>query len=69
MAEYVANIIRHRVGIVTGKLYYPNSTIKNAGMIIREDGKLNYLFEGLPKGCNGYMNRQSMQQNVSIVSL
>ena len=69
LAEYVANIIRHRVGIVTGKLYYPNSTIKNAGMIIREDGKLNYLFEGLPKGCNGYMNRQSMQQNVSIVSL
>lgn len=67
--ELTSNIMRSQVGIVSGKLYYHNSTIKNAGMIVGKNGTIEYLFEGLPKGCNGYMNRQSMQQNVSLVSL
>lgn len=66
--EFVANIERPGVGIVGGKLYYPNGVIKNAGMIMGRHGGIDYVFEGLPKVCSGYMNRQSMQQNLSVVS-
>lgn len=67
--ELVSNSMRKRVGIVGGKIYYPNRTIKNTGIVLGKGGKIEYLFEHLPKACRGYMNRPSMQQNLNIVTL
>lgn len=67
--ELISNSMRKCVGIVGGKLYYPNRTIKNTGIVLGKEGKIEYLFEHLPKACRGYMNRPSMQQNLNIVTL
>lgn len=68
LTELVANIIRKGVGIVGGKLYYPSQTIYHAGLAQKKDGTAEAVFRGLPKVCIGYMNRQSMQQNVYAVT-
>lgn len=69
MEEFVSIINRAKVGIVGGKLYYPDLKIKNAGLIIDRDGKIVNVFENLPKVCSGYMNRESLQQDLSAVIL
>lgn len=67
--EFASNIIRDEVGIVGGKLYYSNNTIKNAGLLIKDDRSIKEVFKGLPQECVGYMNRQSIQQNMEAVIL
>lgn len=68
LTELAANIVRKDVGVVGGKLYYPNQTIYHAGLVCGTDGIIKPIFRGLPKSCIGYMNRQSMQQNMYAVS-
>lgn len=64
---FVSNAMRENVGAVGGKMYFSNGTIKNAGLFIKTDGAIEEVFKKLPKSCMGYMNRQSMQQNMQAI--
>lgn len=67
LQEFISNILRINVGIVGGKIYYSNETIKSAGIIKGRNETIKDAFKGLPKKCIGYMNRQSMQQDIEAV--
>ena len=67
LEELVANIVRDKVAVVGGKVYYKNRTIKNAGIYITNDNQMIEPFKKLPQKCIGYMNRQSLQQEVCAV--
>lgn len=69
LRELVSNAMRKDVGAVGGKIYFPNKTIKNAGFVKQEDGIMQEVFKGLPKTCIGYMNRQSLQQDMDALTL
>lgn len=66
--ELVSNAERNEVGVVGGKIYSTRGEIKSAGLILAEDGSVDFMFRGLHKACRGYMNRQSMQQDLSAVT-
>ena len=65
---FVSNTMRKNVGAVGGKMYFSNGTIKNAGLFIKKDGTIEEAFKKLPRLCVGYMNRQSMQQNMQAIT-
>ena len=65
---FVSNTMRKNVGAVGGKMYFSNGTIKNAGLFIKKDGTIEDVFKNLPRLCVGYMNRQSMQQNMQAIT-
>ena len=65
---FVSNTMRKNVGAVGGKMFFPNGTIKNAGLFIKKDGTIEEVFKKLPRLCVGYMNRQSMQQNMQAIT-
>ena len=65
---FVSNTVRKNVGAVGGKMYFSNGTIKNAGLFIKKDGTIEEVFKKLPRLCVGYMNRQSMQQNMQAIT-
>lgn len=65
---FVSNTMRKNVGAVGGKMYFSNGTIKNAGLFIKKDGTIEEVFKKLPRLCVGYMNRQSMQQNMQAIT-
>lgn len=65
---FVSNTMRKNVGAVGGKMYFSNGTIKNAGLFIKKDGTIEEVFKKLPRLCGGYMNRQSMQQNMQAIT-
>ena len=65
---FVSNTMRKNVGAVGGKMYFSNGTIKNAGLFIKKDGTIEEVFKKLPRLCVGYMNLQSMQQNMQAIT-
>lgn len=65
LEEMLSVCQREQVGIVGGKLYNKNETIKHAGIIMGLDG---YLFEGFPRTQNGYMHRENLMQELSAVT-
>ena len=65
---FVSNTMRKNVGAVGGKMYFSNGTVKNAGLFIKKDGTIEEVFKKLPRLCVGYMNRQSMQQNMQAIT-
>ena len=65
---FVSNTMRKNVGAVGGKMYFSNGTIKNAGLFIKKDGTIEEVLKKLPRLCVGYMNRQSMQQNMQAIT-
>ena len=67
LEELISNIMRREVGVVGGKIYYTNGKIKSAGIIKKQNNCIEEPFKGLPKTCMGYMNRQSMQQDIEAV--
>ena len=65
---FVSNTMRKNMGAVGGKMYFSNGTIKNAGLFIKKDGTIEEAFKKLPRLFVGYMNRQSMQQNMRAIT-
>lgn len=68
LVELLANCQRKEVGIVGGKVYNADGKIQNAGIIVRGDHFVENVFEGMSNFCVGYMHRDSLQQNLSVVS-
>lgn len=59
---------REDIGAVGVKMYYPDSTIQHAGVIIGIGGVAGHVFKNLPKGKHGYFSKESMIQNLSAVT-
>ena len=66
--EMMVNILRQDIGVVGGKIYYPNNTIRHAGLVLHQEGIIERMFFGLSKNNVGYMHRESLQQNLSAVT-
>jgi len=59
---------RPEVGVVGGKLYYPDNTIQHAGIIVGIGGYAGHPHKHFNSRRSGYFNRASVQQNLSAVT-
>ena len=70
--DWLAALLQHsqrpEVGVVGGKLFYPNGTIQHAGIILGVGGYAGHSHKGRSSGDDGYYHRASLIQNVSAVT-
>ena len=66
--ELVMHIQRPEVGVVGGKLYYPDDTIQHSGVVIGVNGIADHIGKGFGRFENGHMGRLLIKQNVSAVT-
>ena len=59
---------RAKVGVVGGKLLYPDNTVQHAGIIVGIGGYAGHAHKYFPVENNGYFNRINIVQNVSAVT-
>jgi len=59
---------RQDVGLVGAMLYYPNDTVRSAGIVLGLNGIAGHAFENVKRGCNGYAAKLCYAQDVSAVS-
>lgn len=66
--QMLSNCQRPEVGIVGGKLYYPDDTIQHAGIIIGIGGIAGHAFLGMARNRTGYLHKASLQLDYSAVT-
>jgi GT2 family glycosyltransferase len=66
--EMVSHAVRPEIGAVGAMLYYPDSRIQHAGVILGLGGVAQHAFIGLPRGSDGQLNRARLVQNYSAVT-
>ncbi|MFP3156364.1 glycosyltransferase family 2 protein [Lachnospiraceae bacterium ZAX-1] len=66
--ELLGNCQRKEVGIVGGKLYFPDDTIQHAGTVIGIGGIAGHVFVGMKRTHSGYFHKASIQLNYSAVT-
>jgi GT2 family glycosyltransferase len=59
---------REEVGVVGGKLYYPDDTIQHAGVIVGIGGNAGHAHKHFKRNARGYSDRLRCIQNVSAVT-
>jgi len=64
----VANATRPEIGAVGGMLYYPNSFIQHAGVVLGIGGVAGHIYQGFYKGYPGQFGRGQLAQNYSAVT-
>ncbi len=60
--------VREEVGVVGGKLYYPNNTVQHAGIVVGIGGYAGHIHKGFAARRTGYVNRAHIVQNISAVT-
>lgn len=68
MEAMLSNCQRPEVGIVGGRLYYPDDTIQHAGIIIGIGGIAGHAFLGMKRSRTGYLHKASLQLDYSAVT-
>lgn len=68
MEAMLSNCQRPEVGIVGGKLYYPDDTIQHAGIIMGIGGIAGHAFLGMKRSRTGYLHKASLQMDYSAVT-
>jgi GT2 family glycosyltransferase len=70
LAEMVSHAVRPGIGAIGAMLYYPNGTIRHAGVILGVGvaGIAGRAYEGRPRGHAGQMGRALLIQNLAAVS-
>lgn len=68
MGEMVRHVIRPEIGVVGAKLFYPNSFIQHAGVILGLRGVAGHAFKGYRNGMASYFRRADVVQNYSAVT-
>lgn len=68
LEELLMHCQKKDVGIVGGKLYYPDDTIQHAGIVIGVNGVADHIGKGFGRYENGHMGRLLIKQNVSAVT-
>ena len=64
----MAHTQRPEVGVVGGKLYFPDNTIQHAGIVIGINGYAGHAHKGRPCNDDGYFHRANLIQNISAVT-
>lgn len=59
---------RTEVGVVGGSLFYPDDTIRHAGIIVGSKEIAGHAFAGEPRGTERYFVRALLQQDISAVA-
>lgn len=71
-SKWIEELLMHAqmndVGIVGGKLYYPDDTIQHAGIVVGVNGVADHIGKGFGRYENGHMGRLLIKQNVSAVT-
>jgi GT2 family glycosyltransferase len=68
LEEMLGYCEREDVGIVGGRLYYPDQTIQHAGVIVGLGGVAGHIFHGTPMNQRGYCDRIAVTQELSAVT-
>ncbi len=68
LEEMVSQGARPGIGAVGARLWYPNGTLKHAGVVVGVRGLTDYPHRGLPHGHAGYFGRAVLQQSWSAVT-
>ncbi|MCA8486239.1 glycosyltransferase [Burkholderia multivorans] len=68
LTEMVRHACRKDIGCVGAKLYYSDSTIQHAGVIMGMGGVANHAHKHFPKTSPGYFGRLFVTQNFSAVT-
>jgi glycosyltransferase involved in cell wall biosynthesis/GT2 family glycosyltransferase len=70
--DWIESLLEHsqreNVGVVGGKLYYPNNTIQHAGVVIGISSAAGHIFRNMNKDKDSYMHKADTIQNVSAVT-
>ena len=69
LTEIVSHAIRSDVGAVGARLWSPENTLEDGGLILGLGGIAAPAFRGIPRGHPGYFNRAWLQQDYSAVSV
>jgi len=68
LTAMLEHVQREEVGIAGGLLYYPNNTIRHAGVIIGIKGVAGYSYRHFSGANYGYFNRARIIQNLSAIT-
>jgi GT2 family glycosyltransferase len=68
LVEVVSQVLRPEVGAVGARLWSPEGTLEEGGLILGLGGIAAPAFRGLPREHPGYFNRAWLQQNFSAVA-
>jgi O-antigen biosynthesis protein len=68
LREMVGHGIRPDVGAVGALLFYGNSTVQHAGIVLGIGGVASHIHKGLAAGNRGYFGRVGATQNVAAVT-
>ena len=68
LTAMLEHVQREEVGVAGGLLYYPNNTIRHAGVVIGIRGVAGYSYRRFSRTNLGYFNRARIIQNVSAVT-
>ena len=70
--EWIEGLLEHsqrdEVGVVGGKLYFPDNTIQHAGIVVGIRGYAGHPHKGFPSKRAGYFNKLNVIHNVSAVT-
>ncbi|HIE82667.1 MAG TPA: glycosyltransferase, partial [Dehalococcoidia bacterium] len=64
----MAHTQRPEVGVVGGKLYFPDNTIQHAGIVVGINGYAGHAHKGRHCNDDGYFHRANLIQNISAVT-
>jgi O-antigen biosynthesis protein len=68
LREMVSHAVRHEIGAVGAKLYYPNDTIQHAGTVLGIGGVAGHAFRYFARGDAGNFSHLLVVQNRSAVT-
>lgn len=68
LRQMVTSLLQPGVGIVGGRLYYPDGTLQHAGVIVGLGGTAGHIFRGQQRGDTHYMHRPMLRQELSAVT-
>lgn len=68
LEEMVSHALRSQIGAVGAMLYYPNGTIRHAGLTLGMGGVAGHVYHRRLRGEQGYMSRACLVQNLSAIT-
>lgn len=68
LREMVSHAMRHDIGAVGARLYYPDNTVQHAGVLLGYKGRAGHMYRYAPRHWLGYWARGVLTQNLTAVT-
>jgi glycosyltransferase involved in cell wall biosynthesis len=68
LTEMTSHAVRHEIGCVGAKLYYPDDTVQHAGVVLGIGGVAGHSHKYFDRSHDGYFSRLRIVHNVSAVT-